>query len=91
MARNPIIYALSRATLVVACDEGRDSTWGGATDALDRAVAPVLVWPGPGAGTSNAALVARGAAPVAAIDDLFPLPPDRVAHRPPGGGSEDQR
>ena len=77
MGRNKLIYALSQATFVVASDLESGGTWGGATEALRRAIAPVLVWTGDGAGPGNARLVERGATPVDSIDELFPLPTHR--------------
>lgn len=74
MGRNKIIYALSAATLVVATDLESGGTWAGAVEALRQRLAPVLVWVGDEAAEGNAALVARGAVPVTAMDDLFPLP-----------------
>ncbi|MEX1008402.1 MAG: DNA-processing protein DprA [Acidimicrobiia bacterium] len=74
MGRNKIVYALSQATFVVASDLEQGGTWGGATEALRRNIAPVVVWTGAGAGLGNAKLVELGATPVASIDELFPLP-----------------
>lgn len=74
MGRNKVIYALSAATLVVAADLESGGTWAGAVEALRQRLAPVLVWAGHEVAEGNAALVARGAVPVMAMDDLFPLP-----------------
>jgi predicted Rossmann fold nucleotide-binding protein DprA/Smf involved in DNA uptake len=71
MGRNKVIYALSQRTFVVTADEGRGGTWEGAVEALRRDLGPVCVWTGEGAGPGNAALVARGACPVSALDELF--------------------
>ena len=74
MGRNKIIYALSRATLVVAADADKGGSWAGAVEALRRGTAPVIAWVGDGAGDGNAMLVARGATPLYSVRDLFPLP-----------------
>jgi predicted Rossmann fold nucleotide-binding protein DprA/Smf involved in DNA uptake len=74
MGRNKLIYALSEATLVVACDTDKGGTWSGAVEALRQDISPVLVWTGAGAGAGNRALIERGALPVDDIDGLFPLP-----------------
>ncbi len=74
MGRNKLIYAISRATLVVAADHDRGGTWAGATEALRQRTAPVLVWTGAGGGEGNHALVGLGARPVATQGDVFPLP-----------------
>lgn len=50
MARNKIIYALARITLVVAADAERGGTWEGAVEALRRGFGPVAVWTGEGGG-----------------------------------------
>ena len=73
MGRNKVIYALSRATLVVAADEGTGGTWAGAEEALRRAIAPVLVWTGDGAAPGAAALVERGAVPVTDVERILEL------------------
>lgn len=81
MARNKVIYALSRATLVVAADIDRGGTWFGAVEAIRQNTNAVLVWRGAGAGEGNAQLIALGAAPVNSTNALFPLPdpdPNRV-------------
>jgi predicted Rossmann fold nucleotide-binding protein DprA/Smf involved in DNA uptake len=78
MGRNKVIYALSRATLVVSAEEGTGGTWAGAEEALKKGYAPVLVWTGEGAGSGNDALVERGAHPVKSVDDLFPVPQEAV-------------
>jgi DNA processing protein len=77
MARNKIVYALSRVTMVVASDAERGGTWEGAVEAMRRRYGRVAVWLGEGAGAGNAPLRELGAAPVGAIDDvswLEPLP-----------------
>jgi predicted Rossmann fold nucleotide-binding protein DprA/Smf involved in DNA uptake len=61
MARNKIVYALNEHTIVVAVDEGADSTWGGATEALEHDFGAVIVWRGSGQGPDNAALASLGA------------------------------
>lgn len=74
MGRNKLIYALSKATLVVAADAERGGTWAGATEAIRQSTAPVLVWTGAGAGNGNALLAEHGATAVDQLSDLFPLP-----------------
>jgi hypothetical protein len=39
-----LVYALSRATLVVAADAGAGGTWAGAVEALRQQTTPVLAW-----------------------------------------------
>lgn len=73
MGRNKLIYALSQATLVVAADVEKGGTWEGAVEALRKEYSPVLMWTGPGAGPGNEHLVKRGAVPVAAVGEMFPL------------------
>lgn len=74
MGRNKLIYALSKATLVVAADAGQGGTWAGAVEAIRRSTAPVIVWTGEGAGPGNAQLVGRGATGLDDLSGLFPLP-----------------
>jgi DNA processing protein len=71
MARNKVIYGLSRCTAVVASDDGKGGTWSGATEALRRRFGPVAVWIGAGAGPGNARLVERGALPFSVPGDLL--------------------
>lgn len=71
MGRNKLIYALSKATLVVTSDNGKGGTWAGAEEALRHRYAPVLVWTGAGAGPGNRPLVERGGL---AVDDVSTLP-----------------
>ena len=40
-----------------------DTTWTGATEAIDHGYGPVAVWLGPGAGPDNDALERAGAEP----------------------------
>jgi predicted Rossmann fold nucleotide-binding protein DprA/Smf involved in DNA uptake len=70
MGRNKVIYALSRATLVVASGHDHGGTWAGATESLKRRIASVLVWTGEGAGPGNPALVERGGHGVGAADRI---------------------
>lgn len=74
MGRNKLVYALSAATLVVAAEPGKGGTWAGAVEALDRHIAPVLVWRGPDVPAGNVLLVERGGVPVDDVAGLFPLP-----------------
>jgi predicted Rossmann fold nucleotide-binding protein DprA/Smf involved in DNA uptake len=77
MARNKIIYALSRVTFVADSDKGSGGTWAGATEALDKGYAPVAVWAGKGAREGNEELARRGATAVAHVADLFEVNPSR--------------
>jgi predicted Rossmann fold nucleotide-binding protein DprA/Smf involved in DNA uptake len=61
MARNKLIYALSRVTVVVTTDLNKGGTWSGAIEALQRGYGTVGVWVGEGAGPGNDELVSRGA------------------------------
>ena len=74
MGRNKLIYALADVTLVVAADDGRGGTWGGAVEALRRHFGRVAVWLGPGAGPGNEALTRKGAVGVDDLDDVFAAP-----------------
>jgi predicted Rossmann fold nucleotide-binding protein DprA/Smf involved in DNA uptake len=74
MGRNKLIYALSKATLVVAAAAETGGSWSGAVEAIRQATAPVLVWTGPGAGPGNPLLSQRGGIGVGRLADLFPLP-----------------
>lgn len=76
MARNKIIYALARITLVVAADAERGGTWEGAVEALRRGFGPVAVWTGEGGGDGNEALVARGGRAMHDLERLFDAPSD---------------
>ncbi len=82
MGRNKLIYAMSTATLVVECEEGRGGTWAGAVEALRRRTAPIIAWTGVGASSGNRALVSRGAHQLDVVEDLFPLPSHEVALAP---------
>lgn len=73
MARNKIIYALARATVVVASDEGKGGTWGGASEAVRRRYGTVAVWRGPGEGPGNAALERNGAQVVKDVEEILEL------------------
>jgi len=73
MARNKIVYAQSTVAFVVATDEATGGTWAGATEALKKGFAPVVVWVGEDTGPGNAALVERGARPVNNLDALADL------------------
>jgi predicted Rossmann fold nucleotide-binding protein DprA/Smf involved in DNA uptake len=84
MGRNKLIYALSKATLVVAAGAETGGSWSGAVEAIRQATAPVLVWTGSGAGPGNPLLSRRGGIGVGRLADLFPLPeaPPPRAPRP---------
>ncbi len=62
--RNRIIYGLSTVVLVVAVAIDADTTWTGATEAIERRYGPVAVWRGAGGGPDNEALEQAGAVPV---------------------------
>lgn len=70
MGRNKVIYALSKAVVVVRSDEGRGGTWSGAVEALKKRITTVYSWVGTGAGPGNAPLVDLGAIPLDEHDDL---------------------
>ena len=63
--RNRVVYGLADLTLVVASDGDADTTFGGASDALDHGDGPVVAWVGAGCGPTNPSLVERGARPLA--------------------------
>lgn len=84
MGRNKLIYALSRVTLVVTSDDGAGGTWAGATEALNRGIAPVAVWSGPGAGPGNPKLVRKGGVEVATAEEVL------AVKRQEEPGTEDQ-
>jgi len=69
--RNRIIFGLSTLTLVVAVAIDADTTWTGATEAIERGFGPVGVWRGDGGGPDNEALEGAGAIPVADPVDLL--------------------
>lgn len=73
MGRNKVIYALSRATLVVASDHETGGTWAGALESLRQSIAPVLVWNGEGAGPGNRVLVERGGQDVSDVQEVMAL------------------
>ena len=62
--RNRIIYGLSAVTLVVAVTVDADTTWSGATEAIEKRHGPVAVWRGEGGGPDNEALEQAGATPI---------------------------
>lgn len=70
MGRNKIIYALSRAVLIVRSDEGTGGTWTGANEAISGRFTQVLSWTGAGSGPGNGPLVTNGAAEVADLPHL---------------------
>jgi DNA processing protein len=70
MGRNRLIYCLADAAVVVSTAEGEGGTWAGATEALKAGWVPVHVRAGAGAPAGNAALVARGALPLAEGPDV---------------------
>ena len=84
MARNKLIYASARTTLVVATDEGKGGTWEGAAKAMRHRYGHVSVWRGDGEGPGNAALAGKGARPIEAVEAA----PRRARRIGPGGPSE---
>ncbi len=82
MARNKLIYASARTTLVVATDEGKGGTWEGAAEALRHGYGHVSVWRGDGEGPGNAALAAKGARPIETVEALLEPPEDPVSPVP---------
>lgn len=63
--RNRVVYGLADLTLVVASDGDADTTFHGASEALERGDGPVVAWVGAGCGATNPSLVERGARPLA--------------------------
>jgi predicted Rossmann fold nucleotide-binding protein DprA/Smf involved in DNA uptake len=53
MARNKLIYALSKLTIVVAANYPKGGTWAGATESLRHKYGPLVVWRGRGEGRGN--------------------------------------
>ena len=82
MGRNKVIYALSRATLVVTSDVEKGGTWAGAVEALRQRIAPVLVWAGDGQGPGNGPLIERGGQPVQEIDSVIDIATSTEPPRP---------
>jgi predicted Rossmann fold nucleotide-binding protein DprA/Smf involved in DNA uptake len=73
MGRNKVIYALSRAVVVVRSDEGSGGTWAGATEALTKKYSAVYSWLGAGAALGNEALLREGARALHQDDNLVAL------------------
>ena len=63
MSRNKLIYALSDFTLVVSSAKGSGGTWSGATEAMEKNYATVLVRDGDNIPDGNTALLKKGAIP----------------------------
>ena len=80
MGRNKLVYGLSQVTLVVTSDDGSGGTWAGATEALQRNIAPVAVWMGPGAGPGNAKLVRKGGVEVQSAEQVLEIARQRESH-----------
>jgi predicted Rossmann fold nucleotide-binding protein DprA/Smf involved in DNA uptake len=79
MARNKIVYGLTRCTAVVVAAHGRGGTWAGATEALRRGFGPVAVWAGDGADDANRALIGLGARPFTTGEELLAITRDGFA------------
>lgn len=80
MARNKLVYALARKTLVVQSDLETGGTWAGATEWLKRAPEDVLVWAGAGEGRGNAALIQAGARAISDVEALVGEHPPANTH-----------
>lgn len=72
--RNRIVYGLGAVTLVVAVERDADTTWTGATEAIERRYGPVAVWRGDGGGPDNEALEQAGAVAVTDPETLVDGP-----------------
>ncbi|HJQ96468.1 MAG TPA: DNA-processing protein DprA [Acidimicrobiia bacterium] len=70
MARNKLVYALSRLTVVVAADLETGGTWAGATEALKHSYGRVVVYRGPGEGRGNGDLERLGVQSFSGTDEL---------------------
>lgn len=84
MARNKLIYALARTTLVIAADVEKGGTWAGAVEAMRRSYGSVAVWTGPGAGEGNRLLIDKGARPVSDPTEVFEVLDDTTDAAPLG-------
>jgi predicted Rossmann fold nucleotide-binding protein DprA/Smf involved in DNA uptake len=71
MARNKLIYGLSKATIVMACDVETGGTWSGAVEALKAENGIVLVWLGEGALEGNRRLLEMGALGIRQPEALY--------------------
>lgn len=71
-ARDRVVHALARRSLVVAAGGPGEGTWEGAAQALAHGWGDVVVWTG--AAGEPADLVERGARGVTDLTELFPLP-----------------
>jgi predicted Rossmann fold nucleotide-binding protein DprA/Smf involved in DNA uptake len=69
--RNKLIFAFSRATVVIASDLESGGTWSGAVEALEANNGRVLVWRGEGEGPGNQRLEQLGARPVTSANDVL--------------------
>jgi predicted Rossmann fold nucleotide-binding protein DprA/Smf involved in DNA uptake len=81
MARNKLIYAAARVTIVISAALGRGGTWEGATEALRRGYGNVGVWMGAGRGPGNQRLVDMGGTPVVDAREVTPLTVPRASLR----------
>jgi len=81
MARNKLIYAMSRVTVVVASGLESGGTWNGAVEALKTGNGVVAVWRGEGEGPGNARLVELGAVPLHSADEVIAC----LDREPPSG------
>ncbi|MCH8275124.1 MAG: DNA-protecting protein DprA [Armatimonadetes bacterium] len=71
MGRNKLIYAHSRATVVVSSASETGGTWAGAVEALKFGYCPVLVRDGDGVPLGNRRLIERGGIPLESAGELW--------------------
>lgn len=72
-----LIYGMSECTIVMACGDGRGTTWAGALDAIEHSYGRVVSWVGAGSRPGNRALADAGAEELADVPHL----PDLVSGR----------
>jgi predicted Rossmann fold nucleotide-binding protein DprA/Smf involved in DNA uptake len=72
MARNKLIYAHSKATVVVSAAEGSGGTWSGAVESIKHGWCPVLVWDHPDL-DGNQKLIRTGGTRIGRPEDLAGL------------------
>jgi predicted Rossmann fold nucleotide-binding protein DprA/Smf involved in DNA uptake len=89
MARNKMIYALARFTVVVASDQDTGGTWAGAVESLNNGYGRVVSWVGAGSGPGNKALVEQGAVELTDINQWAALLDPSAPPGPADEGSHD--